>query len=845
MFMQRLAGNMYHILMKLSVINHKVGFYRFALLCTGYLFLLALSSPHSLAQEKITGIIYDSVTKETIPFATVKFGSGVQGTVADLDGKFTFAIEHTNIRFSYLEVSCLGYHSKTVSLPLSNNQIYLQPEFNQLQDVIIIPPYDKIRRIVRAAIAKKTDNNPDKYDWYKCHVYYKMVANISLPDSFMKDTSKDKREFRKFSDSQHLLMSETYSIRTWRKPQQLQEDVIASRFSGLKKSVFTSLVTDVVPFHAYSDYLTLNGKDYHNPVSHGFEQYYQFSLDDEIIQGEDTVWALSFKPRGRTSNELEGKVFINSDGYAISHIIAKNRDTMLKMSVRIEQEYAQLAVNDSEKRWFPKHMNYIIDWERASKKSAFTLHMKGTSEIDSVKWLEDPDFRFDKSHTVKLKTSADELPDSQWNKTRPDPLDAKEANTYKVLDSLGSKFHADRFAEYMSKLPEGKIQLSFIDFDITRFFTYNYHENCRLGAGAQTNEKLVKWLSAGGWAGYGFGDLKWKYGGFLEAYGDKHKEFVFRIGYTDDINDPGRVRLNHDLDKNYLNSYLLTRVDEMKTTYVSVKKKFGYWSTELSARQQQIVPQYQYALETGGNEYSQFKASEASLSLRYAYAERTAPLFNYYYTLGSLYPMWYAKITSGMLQTGNMQTPYTQVLSAVAWRKHINRIGNEHILFEGGKSWSNNPLPLSKLFAGSGNKFDVSGSIQSSVYSFGGLMTAYPYQFYSDQFLFFLYRHDFDWKLYKLENKEMILSSAPNLCVQYNMLYGTLNNPGAQKYVNFSVPDKAYNEAGLLLNNLVRVRYYDLYYLTLNIGYFYHIIPYPIFDGRQNGRLVYGAGFDL
>ena len=114
-----------------------------------------------------------------------------------------------------------------------------------------------------------------------------------------------------------------------------------------------------------------------------------------------------------------------------------------------------------------------------------------------------------------------------------------------------------------------------------------------------------------------------------------------------------------------------------------------------------------------------------------------------------------------------------------------------------------------------------------------------------DQFFFFLYRHDFDWKLYKLENKEMSLSSAPNLCVQHNMLYGTLNNPEAQKYVSFSVPEKAYNEAGLLLNNLLRVRYYDLYYLTLNIGYFYHIIPYPIFDGRQNGRLVYGAGFDL
>ncbi len=668
---------------------------------------VVFASLNSLAQQKISGTIFDSLTKDPIPFATIKLGNGSQGTVADLDGKFSFNTETINGRFSYMEISCLGYHSKIVSFPFSRNQIYLQPELNQLQDVIIIPPYDKIRRILRTAIAYKKENDPDRYEWYRCHVYYKMLVDVSLPESMMKDTSKDVRELRNLSDSQHLLMSETYSIRTWRKPQQLQEDVIASRFSGMRKSMFTSLVTDVVPFHSYNDYLTLNGKDYHNPVSHGFEQYYKFSLDDEIIQGHDTVWALSFKPRGHKSNELDGKVFINSDGYAISHIIAKSRDSLLKMTVRIEQEYTQSSKNDTEARWFPKNLNYIIDWEQKSKKTPFTLHMKGTSRIDSVNWNEDPDFRFDKSHTVKLRTNADELSDSSWKVTRPDSMDAKEIKTYKVMDSLGNKFHADQFFNLMSKLPDGKILLSIFDIDIARLFAYNYHENCRLGAGLQTNEKLIKWLSLGGWAGYGFGDVKWKYGGFLEAYADKHKEFVFRIGYADDINDPGRVRLNRDLDKNYLNSYLLTRVDAMKTTYATVKKKFEYWSTELSARQQQIVPQYQYALETGGTEYRQFTTTEASLSLRYAYAERTAPLFNNYYSLGSRYPIWYAKITTGVLQTGNLQTTYSQALTAVAWQKHVNRIGNEHFLIEGGKSWSNNPLPLSKLFAGSGYKYDV------------------------------------------------------------------------------------------------------------------------------------------
>jgi len=800
-------------------------------------------------QQKITGIVHDATTKQALPFVTIKFGDSGQGMVADLDGQFVILPDMLSGNIDYIEVRCLGYQSKKITLPIKNPDIYLQPEDKSLGEVVIKPPYDKIRRILRQAIAHKNQNNPDKYDWYRCHVYYKMLADVAVPDSFARDTSRDSRETRDFLNNQHLLMSETYSIRTWRKPQHLQEDVLASRFSGLKKSVFTSLVTDVVPFHAYNDYITLNGKDYHNPVSHGFEQYYKFNLSDEIVQGTDTTWVLSFMPKGHKANDLTGKVYINSDGFAISHIIAKAYDTMLKLNVRIEQEYTQVPVTDSESRWFPRNLNYIIDFKLKTGTTQMLLnfYMKGTSRIDSVTFREDKDFHFDKTHTIRLRTKADELSDSAWIKTRPEPLDAKEIRTYKVIDSLGEKVHLDEMMKFMTQLPVGRLPIGIFDFDLKRLFTYNYYENVRLGLGIQTNERLIKWLSVGGWAGYGFGDAHWKYGAFAEAYADKYKEFVFRAGYTDDLNDPGRIRLSHDLDKSYLNTYLLRKVDETKTFSASVKKKIGYWSLELAGRQQQIIPKYQYALESGGTDYTQFRATEASLTFRYAYAERTAPIFNYYYSLGSRYPIWYGKITSGILQSDGttLQTPYTQAVTAVAWQKHINRIGNEHFVVEGGKSWSDGPLPLGKLFAGNGYKYDSRGSIQEGLYTFGGLMTIYPYQFYTDQFVSIVYRHDFDWKLYKLESADIPYSSAPNICLQYDMLYGTLKNPAAQQYVTFSVPDNAYNEAGLLLNNLFRLRYASLYYFTINVGYFYHIIPYPIFDGRQNGRFVLGAGIEL
>ncbi len=820
----------------------------------GFLLVLLFLQTALFAQHAGSGRIYDARSGEALPFATVRFGETDRGVVAGLDGKF----EVTEQGITWVEVSCLGYQPQKIILTAADLVIRMQPAANKLTDVVVKPPYEKIRRILNDVIANKNENDPDKYDWYRCNVYYKMIVDLGRVSNAK--TGKDKKQlsagkkkeaeqdsikqkrFQELIENQHLLMSETYSVRTWQKPQKLQEQVLASRFSGFKKSLFTSLVTDVLPFHAYTDYIALNGKDYHNPVSNGFEQHYRFNLVDEILQGADTVWILSFSPRGHNANELKGTVYINSDGYGISQIIAIAKDTMLKMDVRIEQQYEQVPVTDNKKRWFPKHLNYIIDFTQQGSKAKVTYHMKGYSRIDSVSWKEDKDFRFDKTHTVKLEPKADELGDTAWQAIRPEALDKKEALTYKVIDSLGEKIHLDRTMSYLSKIPDGKVPVSVLDIDLKRLYDFNKYEGTRLGLGLQTNEHIIKWLSVGGWAGYGFNDKQWKYGGFAEFYADRNHEFVFKAGYTNDINDPGRIKLNSDLDKNYLNAYLLQRVDETRTISLSVKKKIGYWTLELAGRQQQITPKYDYALMYNDSSYKTFTATEASLSFRYAYAERTAPFFGYYTSLGSKYPIWYGKITMGNLSGGPaMQLPYTQALTAVLWHKHINRIGFEHILIEGGKLWSNSALPLSKLFAGNGYNYDAHSVL--SLYTFGGLMTMLPYQYYSDQFASVIFRHDFDWKLYKIEIPDTKFSSAPNICLQYNMLYGTLAHPEAQQYVSFAVPSKGYHEAGLQLNNLVRVIYANLYYLTVNVGYFYHVTP--VLSATNNSRVVVGVGFEL
>jgi hypothetical protein len=790
----------------------------------------------SLYAQKSPGQVFDAASLQPVPFVTVKFGETGQGVVASLEGKFEIPAAIAS-RITWVEVSSLGYDLQRISLPITK-PIFLVPSGRALKEVVIKSPVDKIRRILNHAVANKPNNNPDKYDWYQCHVYYKMVADVRFLDSVASDT--ERKERKDFEENQHIAISETYSIRTWKRPQHLQEDVLATRFSGFKRSVFTSLVTDFLPFHAYSDYINLNGVDYHNPVSRGYESYYRFDLADEILQGIDTVWILSFSPRGNNANELRGSVYINSDGFAISQIIARANDTMLKIATSIEQQYAKVPGPDGVGKWFPRHLNYIVNWQQGTK-DRFAIYLKGNSLIDSVTFTEDKNFRFDKSHTVRIVPGADYHSETILQTLRPAALDTKELRTYKVMDSLGEIIKLDKIMTYLSKIPEGKVPMGIFDVDLLRLFNYNDYENVRLGFGAQTNERFIKWLSIGGWGGYGFGDKHWKYGGFAEIYLDKNREFIIRGGYSDDISDPGRILLHRDLDKNYLRSYLLQRVDRIEAWSGSIKNRLGYWNVELGATQQQITPKYKYAFSYNGEDLTSFTAHEGSLRFRYAYAERRTPFFGHYVSTGSNYPIWYGKVTSGQLESGLMKTPYTQAVSAVAYHKHINRLGFEHILVEGGKVWSDGNLPLSKLFAGNGYRYNSDDGL--GIYAFGGFPSMFPYDYYTDQFVSVIFRHDIDRKLFKIEKTGSSLSSAPSISLQYGLLYGTLANPQDQKYVTFSVPNNAYHEGGLMINNLVRLRYSNLYYLTLNLGYFYHITP-QTFDYNR-GRLVFGIGVEL
>jgi len=787
-------------------INKK--YFHFRILSFVVLLLLAAASD----AQTIKGIVTDKNFKP-LAFASIKFCGTTNGLVTDLNGNFSFVFRSSS---NCIEVSYSGYQTKKIDISKKDTvlNIALETKIAEITEVVVSSgTKNKLKRILNNTVARRDEHNPEKYDEYKCNIYYKMALGLNGMDSIMKVAAKDtsaKKKERKPIRPQHVLVTETYSKRFWKKPQQLQEQVIAAKVSGFKNPLFANLVTDVLPFHAYNDFITLNGKDYHSPISKGLFMRYDFFLEDELLIDNDTLWIINFTAK-KNLNELSGSLFINSADFALTQFLANTNDTILKRNIKLEQQYSK--VNG---KWFPNQLNYNVQLGINMGDEKISLYMNGKSMIDSVETQLPKKFKFDKEHTVQLMKGSEKHTDSSWKRMRPVELDTMEQRTYVVMDSISKVKHLDELVSLAVKIADAKVPVGAFDINLGRFYNANPYEKTRFGLGLQTNEKILENFSVGGWFGYGTKDKEWKYGVFAEFYGDRYKEFVIKASYDKDIQAPGTLQINKELNKNYVRRFLLTQVDATETYKLSIQKKLGYLTASIDFSKQLITPKYDYALENHGRTFETFTAREIGINLRYAYAERTSPAFGKYFSNGTKYPIVYGNVNYGKID--ETENSYVKVIAAISWQKHFNRWGKDRFLLIAGKTFSNEPLPLGKIFAGNGF-----ASSRNSLYVFGGMQTMKPFEYYMDRFVNLYIKHDFDFRFYHLSTKKKTWSSAPFLSLAYNGLIGNLSNVAAQQKVTFSIPDNIYHEAGAIINSILRVNYFGLNYIGLNLGYFNHI----------------------
>ena len=226
------------------------------------IFILLLTSIAAFAQQKISGVVTDKQSKESLPFANI-YISSTKGTITDAEGKFTINLkqEITSIRVSYI-----GY--KTVTVPVTENTTYLkiqlEPSQESLDAVVLYNTENPALQILRDAIARKQDNDPErKLNSFKLNSYNKLLVTAN-PDSIngqldsiftkkdgelvFKEIDSTNYTFKKDITRSHLYMTEKVSEVSFSTSKGKREKILATRMAGFKEPIYEVLGIKIQSF---------------------------------------------------------------------------------------------------------------------------------------------------------------------------------------------------------------------------------------------------------------------------------------------------------------------------------------------------------------------------------------------------------------------------------------------------------------------------------------------------------------------------------------------------------------------------------------------------------------------
>ncbi|MBD8487363.1 TonB-dependent receptor [Echinicola sp. CAU 1574] len=115
------------------------------------LFLVFLSEGLVAQDTNITGIVSDINTGETIPGVNILIDGTSQGTVTDLDGRFSIAAKTGDV----LVFSYIGYVTKKITIDNESNIIVgLETDSKQLDEIVVIGYGEQSRETLTSSVSK-------------------------------------------------------------------------------------------------------------------------------------------------------------------------------------------------------------------------------------------------------------------------------------------------------------------------------------------------------------------------------------------------------------------------------------------------------------------------------------------------------------------------------------------------------------------------------------------------------------------------------------------------------------------------------------------------------------------
>lgn len=808
-------------------------------------FYLILTVNNLFSQTTLKGKIYDSETGEPLPFVNVVFNEKGNGFTSGLDGDFKVT---TNDDICWLKVTYLGYIPQKIDITPDNInrsfKIALVRTSYKINEVVIKPGVNPAHRIIIATYNNRDKNNPERLSSFRYISYNKLYFTFDkLIAKKIRDANSDTLKkidstsirLEKLKQQQHLMMFETISKREFQAPSNNQENIIASRVSGLKDPFIAFLATQFQSFSFYPELITLAGKAYLNPISAGSTKKYLFILEDTLFTPEnDTLFVISFRPhKSRNFEGLVGQLTINSRGYAIQSVIAEPSSPQAgNLSVKIQQRYERFK----DDAWFPVELNTDLiitpmnDVKNAKTGNTYQMKLIGVGK-SYLKDIEiNPEIKSRNfSHVeASFDPKAGERDNTFWGQYRKDSLTAKELRTYQVIDSVGKKLNLDKRILFIESLMTGRILIGYISLNINQLFGYNQYEGYRLGLGLETNRKLSQHFKIGGYTAYGFKDMAYKYGGFSDITLNKKYEVTIGYAYKNDVFESGSYNFGGEASlfsgTDFYRMISIAKMDGIEEHRASVGFRFlksFKMNISMADQQYNLLSGYYYKATNLTDSIKGFNQTEISATLRFAPGEKFMETPRGIVPLNVDFPVMFVKYIKG-IKSLDGQFYYDKLEVRIDKTYQWRAIGKTSIGIDAGQVFGK--VPLSLMYFGRANYFDAGISVDAS-HCYGAMRMN---EFVSDRYLNVFIKHDIGKLIWRNKRGKW----QPEIALAQNIGFGDITQNANHIVPNgykIQSPTKGYYESGLIVNKILVNGF-----MAYGFGVFYRYGAYSMPDNKDN-----------
>ncbi len=736
--------------------------------------LLILSALPASAQKPVIlhGVVTDAETNEALAFATVALSSHSAGAWTDSIGQFSFRA--TPDEGDSLIVTYLGYSRQSIALkglPEQVFQIKMSASIGVLGEVVITDDPNPGKTLMKKVLAHNTENNTDRIDRLDAQRWTRNEVSTIDPAAAAENHARKGGMFasrtRAFesvkpaSDTLHgvtpLFFSEklaTY-IRT-NHPFGETENVLAIKKTNLESDkMLERLARWDANINLYDERVLLFSKTFVSPVGPAALNFYDYFIQDSVATGNGH-WNITLQaiPKSWHGNVFTGMITVNDSAFALVGAelrLSKDANLNYIETLSLREEFVRVTDHlAAQPVWVLQESTVELRYEAGLEMLGIPLpanaeskHLAArmTTRYDSLRVNNPyPGQKARVGAASVMRTRDTRQSDEYWKTQRPDSLTAHESAIYAMADVINHDPRQRMKDKFFKTCVEGAYTWKDIAWigPFGSMISTNQNEGVRMRIGFRTDEALIPKTGFYGHLAYGTRDQQWK-GGF----GVKHLWSVQPYSKTELFAGSDYVVVTEWYDAldadNIINSILRKKVPYRRTLQqqlvISHEQQLGAsWFMKGSFGQRNLSPSFDFsyanpayrgAEQTPGTApfIRDVSVSEATVSLRFAWHERSRMYDYQRHSLGSQYPMANLSWTRGF-KMGNTGFDYQKISVGLA---HNTRITPKASLLwnaEAGKILG--VVPALLLYAPRGNDTYV-----TSRYLFN---TVVPYEFAADRY---------------------------------------------------------------------------------------------------------------